>query len=267
MSADRQSPTAASRVLDMRVDITSVGDATERVLAWAQADAPRGRYVCVSNVHMCMEVHDDGAYRDVVNGADLVVPDGRPLVWAQRLLGKSSAQHVRGTDLTLSVCRRAAELGVKVGFYGGAPDVLDEMREALVAELPTLEIAIAISPPFRALTAEEDAADVAHIERSGARILFVGLGCPKQERWMAAHRDRLGCAMLGVGAAFDFIAGRKAHAPRWMQAAGLEWTFRLATEPRRLWRRYARHNPRFVGHFARQYARERLASWGVREHE
>jgi N-acetylglucosaminyldiphosphoundecaprenol N-acetyl-beta-D-mannosaminyltransferase len=174
-----------------------------------------------------------------------------------RALGVRDAQRVYGPDLTPIVCRLAAERGVPVGFCGGDPATLERLVARLRERFPGLRVAFAHSPPFRELAPEEDAALVDAILDSGARILFVGLGCPKQERWMAAHRDRLDCAMVGVGAAFDFLAGRKAQAPAWLQRAGLEWLFRLAHEPGRLWRRYAVHNPRFVWRALRQLLRER----------
>jgi N-acetylglucosaminyldiphosphoundecaprenol N-acetyl-beta-D-mannosaminyltransferase len=157
------------------------------------------------------------------------------------------------------VCRRAEERGLPVGLYGGTPEVLEALRGRLVERHPLLRIAFAASPPFRPLTPEEVASTLEAIEASGARILFVGLGCPKQERWMAAQRSGLPCVMVGVGAAFDFLAGAKRQAPRWLQGAGLEWLFRLASEPRRLWRRYLILNPRFLFLLARELARREAA--------
>jgi N-acetylglucosaminyldiphosphoundecaprenol N-acetyl-beta-D-mannosaminyltransferase len=238
-------------ILGARVDATSYSDATTRVLAWASAG--ESRYVCVSNVHVTMEAYDSAEFRAVVNGADLVTPDGVPLVWALRWLGLRDATRVYGPTLTLHVLERAAAAGIHVGFYGATPEVLTQMVEACRQKFAGLNVAYAHSPPFRQHTPEEDAAQVREINDSGARLLFVGLGCPKQERWMAAHKAQVNAVMLGVGAAFDFIAGVKPQAPRWMQHAGLEWLFRLATEPRRLWRRYLYHNPRFVLLFATQY--------------
>lgn len=231
-------------VLGMRVDMTSYGDATRRVLAWAKKS--ESRYVCVANVHMTMEAYDSSEFRQIVNTSDLVTPDGMPLVWMLRRLGIPDQERVYGPELVLRVCEAAAREGVRIGFYGGAPEALEGLVESLRARFPGLKVAYAHSPPFRPLTPEEDAQIVEEINASGARILFVGLGCPKQERWMAAHKGRVQAVMIGVGAAFDFHAGRLPQAPAWMQRAGLEWLFRLLTEPRRLWRRYARHNPRFV---------------------
>jgi N-acetylglucosaminyldiphosphoundecaprenol N-acetyl-beta-D-mannosaminyltransferase len=244
-------------ILGVRTDSPSYSGAAAKVLAWA--NTPQSRYVCVSNVHVTMESYDSREYRAIVNAADLVTPDGMPLVWALRLFGVARATRVYGPTLTENVLQRAANAGVAVGFYGGSEEVLTRMLESCRRRLPNLQVAFAHAPPFRPLTAEEDAAVVEEINRSGARILFVGLGCPKQERWMALHKGRINAVMLGVGAAFDFLSGMKPQAPPWMQQAGLEWLFRLATEPRRLWRRYAYHNPRFVVLLAGQYLRSLIA--------
>lgn len=235
---------AAARILGMRVDPLSYEEATEKVLTWAVAG--ESRYVCVANVHMTMEAYDAPDFCRIVNAADLVTPDGMPLVWMLRRLGVPDQERVYGPELTLRVCEAAAREGIPVGFYGGRPEALEGLVRNLKARFPGLKVAYAYSPPFRPLTPEEDARIVEEINASGARILFVGLGCPKQERWMAEHKGRVQAVMLGVGAAFDFHAGRVRQAPVWMQRAGLEWLFRLGQEPRRLWRRYLKHNPRFL---------------------
>ncbi|MGC8876983.1 WecB/TagA/CpsF family glycosyltransferase [Thermus sp.] len=228
----------------MRVDPTSYEKATEKVLAWAAVG--ESRYVCVANVHMVMEAHDDPNFRALVNAADLVTPDGMPLVWMLRKLGHPYQERVYGPELTLRVCAEAARRGVPVGFYGGHPEALEALVRNLRARFPGLRVVYAYSPPFRPLTPEEDERVTEEINASGARILFVGLGCPKQERWMAEHKGKVRAVMLGVGAAFDLHAGQVRQAPVWMQKAGLEWLFRLGQEPRRLWRRYLKHNPRFL---------------------
>lgn len=243
------------RILGMRVDATSYDAAAEQVITWAKAG--ESRYVCVSTVHMVMEGHDRAEFQRIVNAADLVTPDGMPLVWGLKLLGIPSATRVYGPDLTPVVCEHAAREGVPVGFYGGTPEVLDRMIANLTARYPGLQVVYRHSPPFRPLTAEEEAREIEEIRASGARILFVGLGCPKQEQWMAARRGRIDAVMLGVGAAFDFLAGAKRQAPDLIQSLGLEWLFRLATEPRRLWRRYLYNNPRFVVLFAAQVLKGR----------
>jgi len=243
--------TLASRyVLGMRVDATSYEDASRRVARWASEG--RSAYVCVATVHMVMEAFDSSAFQRVVNGADLVTPDGRPLVWALRSLGVGDATQVRGTDLTTRVVERAAREDIPIGLYGGTLELLETFVRILKKRYPGVRVVCGIAPPFRPLTPEEDDAVTEEILSSGARILFVGIGCPKQERWMEAHKERIPAVMLGVGAAFDFHTGRVRQAPDWMQVAGLEWLFRLLMDPRRLWKRYARHNPRYVGLFLLQ---------------
>lgn len=237
-------------VLGMRVDATSYEETSGYVARWAMEG--RSAYVCVANVHMTMETRDSEEFRGVVNGADLVTPDGKPLVWALKGLGAKSASQVRGADLVTHVIERASREDVPIGLYGGTPESLEAFTRVIGQRFPRARVACQIAPPFRALTREEDLAVTRQIENSGARILFVGIGCPKQERWMAEHKGRFGAVMLGVGAAFDFHTGRIRQAPRWMQRVGLEWVFRLMMDPQRLWKRYAKHNPRFLGLFLLQ---------------
>ncbi|MEA1901327.1 MAG: WecB/TagA/CpsF family glycosyltransferase [Thermodesulfobacteriota bacterium] len=242
-------------ILNIRIAITSHDNALASILQWTTN--PVSRYVCVSNVHMCMEAFDNHDFCQIVNNADLVVPDGLPLVWGLKALGEKHAFQVRGSDLLLKLCGEAQKRNIPIGLYGGTQDSLDDFLKFLKNEFPDLRIPFFSAPPFRELTQEEEANYVNEINASGARILFVGIGCPKQENWMAKHKDKLSCVMIGVGAAFDFFSGRKKHAPRWMQRAGLEWFFRLSSDPRRLWKRYLKHNPRFVYFFLRQWLRER----------
>ncbi len=242
-------------ILGMRVDALTYPDALERVVRWARAG--EARTVGVATVNNVMEAYDHPPFRDVMNRCDLVTPDGTPLVWGLRLLGVPDATRVYGPELTPRLLARAAEAGLPVGFYGGSPEVIEALRAVAADRWPALKIAYAYSPPFRTLDDREDEEIVGAIVASGVRILFVGLGCPKQERWMDDHRDRLPLVQLGVGAAFDFLAGTKRQAPAILQRAGLEWLFRLATEPRRLWKRYLRHNPRFVALFGAQVVRAR----------
>jgi N-acetylglucosaminyldiphosphoundecaprenol N-acetyl-beta-D-mannosaminyltransferase len=242
----------------MRVDATGYRDATQQVLRWAKAGESRA--VAVATVNNVMEAYDDPSYLRVMNSADLVTPDGMPLVWGLRRLGVGSATRVYGPDLTPLVLAAAADAGVQVGFYGSSHEVLSALLDRVRADHPSLEVVYAVSPPFGDLPPDEDAAVVDAINGAGCRILFVGLGCPRQERWIVEHRGRVEAVMLGVGAAFDFLAGTKRQAPSMLQRAGLEWLFRLGTEPRRLWRRYLRHNPRFVVLFGRQLLRRDGAS-------
>ena len=239
-------------ILGMRVDNTSYAEAARRVLAWAARGESRS--VCCANVHMAMEAADDDTYRAAVNAADLVTPDGMPLVWALRALGATGATRVYGPDLMTTLLADAAAARAPIGFFGAEESTLTRLIAHARDAHPEIDIRYAYAPPFRPLTSAEDAAIVQAINASGARILFAGLGCPKQERWIAAHRGRVLAVMLGVGAAFDFLAGVKPKAPAVLQSAGLEWLFRLATEPRRLWRRYLYNNPRFVALLLRQLA-------------
>ena len=231
-------------ILGTRVDATSYQDATERIIRWARAGESRA--MAAANVHVVMEGYDDPALRTALSIVDLVTTDGMPLVWTLRRLGLPNQTRVYGPDLTLCVCEAAARERIPVGLYGSTAEALEVLQKWYRERFPKLQIAYAYSPPFRPLTPEEDEAVVRAINESGARIVFVGLGCPKQERWVAEHRGRVQAVMLAVGAAFDFHSGRVKQAPRWMQRAGLEWFFRLLVEPRRLWRRYFKHNPRFL---------------------
>ena len=251
-----ESDWASHAVLGMRLDATSCQDGARSIIDWAAAG--ESRVVCAASVNNVMHARSDPRYLTVMNGADLVTPDGMPLVWALRGLGVRRAEHVRGTDLTTAVLQCAADEGVAVGFFGGSPDVLQELLASVGRRWPRLRIAYAYSPPFREASRAEDERTVESINASGAQILFVGLGCPKQELWMASHRDRVHEVMLGVGAAFDFLAGRKRQAPRLMQRTGTEWLFRLAAEPRRLWKRYLRQNPRFLALIALQLIAARI---------
>lgn len=239
-----------ARILKMRVDVTSYDVASRHILELSLLGI--GGYVCVSNVHMCMEVFDDPDFCRIVNNADLVVPDGRPLVWAQKLMGWKRASQVRGSDLLLKICDEATTRGVPIGLYGGTEKSLSVFVNFLKMNFKKLNVNSAISPPFRDLTEEEEKNYIDAINRSGIGILFVGIGCPKQEKWMAAHKSALNCVMIGVGAAFDFFSGEKKHAPLWMQRSGFEWLFRLVSDPKRLWKRYLIHNPRFIYHLMRQ---------------
>jgi len=239
------------KILKIKVNITSYKQVVEKIFNWIEDDNS-GKYICVSNVHMCMEAFDNPNFCKIVNEADLVVPDGRPLVWAQILLGEKNGSQVRGSDLLLTVCKEAEKAGISIGLYGGTEKTLADFITFLKTRYTNLKIPFASSPPFRELTQKEEETYIQKLNTSGASIIFVGIGCPKQERWMAKHRDRLNCVMIGVGAAFDFFSGQKKHAPQWMQKAGIEWIFRLISDPRRLWKRYFKHNPRFIYYLIKQ---------------
>jgi N-acetylglucosaminyldiphosphoundecaprenol N-acetyl-beta-D-mannosaminyltransferase len=237
-------------ILGMRVDATSYRDAADRVLGWAKVGGPRS--VCVAAVSTVMAARDDPAFRAWVDTADLVTPDGMPLVWGLRWLGLPHASRVYGPELMSVILSRAAAEGIPIALVGGTPDVLNRLTTRTMAEFPGLRIAYRYSPPFGAPSHDEDVRIAEGISSSGAKIVFIGLGCPKQERWMARQRRNVDGVMLGVGAAFDFLAGAKPQAPPILRRSGLEWLFRLVTEPRRLAGRYLRQNPRFALLFAQQ---------------
>jgi N-acetylglucosaminyldiphosphoundecaprenol N-acetyl-beta-D-mannosaminyltransferase len=250
--AASQRPLRATPGSIPRVDVLGVGisaidmaRAVAEITRWIE-DGER-HYVCVTGVHGVMEARRDPELRRIHNASGLTTPDGMPMVWAGRRAGVPEMHRVYGPDLMLEVCAVAAERGWSSFFYGGGDGVPELLAERLTDRFPGLRVAGTWSPPFRQLTPEEDEAVVERINRSGADLVWVGLSTPKQERWMAAHVRRLDAkALLGVGAAFDIHAGLLAQAPAWMQRSGLEWLYRLGREPRRLWRRYLRNNPRFV---------------------
>jgi N-acetylglucosaminyldiphosphoundecaprenol N-acetyl-beta-D-mannosaminyltransferase len=243
-------------ILGTRIDATSYEDATARIIQ--RAAAGESCYVCAANVHMVMEAHDDPDFSQVVNSAALVTPDGMPLVWGLQQLGLRDATRVYGPTLTLHVCRAAADMHVPIALYGGTGQSLLAFTAFLNDSFPGIQVVCEIAPPFRPLTAEEDDAYSRQIAASGARILLVGIGCPKQEKWMAQHISKISAVMLGVGAAFDFHSGRVKQAPVAMQQMGLEWLYRLIQEPQRLWERYFKQNPRFIMFFLIQLAKSKL---------
>jgi N-acetylglucosaminyldiphosphoundecaprenol N-acetyl-beta-D-mannosaminyltransferase len=216
----------------------------------------------VAAVHTVVACQDDPELRAAVLAADFTVPDGQPLVWALKLLGHDLRDRVYGPELMDRACARAARTGQRFYLYGGRSQAaLDGLAHALRERHPGLRVVGGFAPPFRPLTAAEEQAVAADVARSGADVVWVGIGVPKQEKFMARMRPRLDAPVLiGVGAAFDFHAGVIAQAPALVQRAGLEWLFRLSQEPRRLWRRYLAYNPRFVTGFARQYWRHLRAT-------
>ncbi|MZP28777.1 WecB/TagA/CpsF family glycosyltransferase [Heliobacterium undosum] len=247
-------------ILGIRVDGINAEPAVRKILDWAEKG--ESRYVCAATVHMIMEAFDDKAYRDVLHGADLVVPDGMPLAWMLKAEGLSRQRRVYGPDLTVALCQAAEQERIPVAFYGSSPETLQRLMENMRRRFPSLLIAHASSPPFSP-TLDQDLSDVPELAASGARILFVGLGCPKQERWMARRKGHLPAVMVGVGAAFDFHAGTLRQAPPWVQQLGMEWFFRLLMEPTRLWKRYLKHNPRFMYYAFLQLTR--LKRWLIHD--
>ncbi len=240
-----QAKLTRTNILGVGVSAINMAQATAAIEAWI-ANGER-RYVCVATVNNLTECQRDPEFRRIHNRAGLVTPDGMPLVWLSRLKGAGHVERVYGPDLMLAMCAIAARKGYRNYLYGGAEGVGQKLAEKLTARFPGLQIVGIDSPPFRPLTEEEDRAAVERINACQPDIVWVGLSTPKQERWMNAHVGRVqAAALIGVGAAFDFHAGVKKQAPRWMQRSGLEWVFRLISEPGRLWKRYLINNPWFV---------------------
>jgi N-acetylglucosaminyldiphosphoundecaprenol N-acetyl-beta-D-mannosaminyltransferase len=231
-------------MLGVNVAVSSYDDVVNTCTAWAGAGESHS--VFFANVHMLMEAYDKPAFRTRLNTADMINPDGMPLVWALHALRQRDARRVYGPDATEALLHAAHNSQIDIGFYGGTATTLAKLLNNVRSCYPGIRIVFAMSPPFRLVSKTEDESIVKQIVDSGAQFLFVGLGCPKQEDWIIDHMGRIPAVMLGVGAAFDFLAGSKPQAPRWMMRNGLEWVFRFFSEPRRLAGRYLKHNPRFV---------------------
>jgi N-acetylglucosaminyldiphosphoundecaprenol N-acetyl-beta-D-mannosaminyltransferase len=237
-------------VIGSAIDVLGWDEAVQRLGAWSRERA--SRVVCICNVHSVVTARQDPAFAAALRQAEMCTPDGAPVAWMLRRLGHAGQPRINGPDLMWRYCAWAADHGESIYLYGGTEETLALLQQKLQQAFPALRVAGAFSPPFRALSEAEDAAAVAAINASGAGTVWVSLGCPKQELWMQAHRGRVQAAMLGVGAAFDYHAGTIRRAPPWAQRAGLEWLHRLASEPRRLWRRYLVTNTLFVLAAARQ---------------
>jgi N-acetylglucosaminyldiphosphoundecaprenol N-acetyl-beta-D-mannosaminyltransferase len=237
---------ASYRVLGARVDAVQIGDVIQRMEEWIER-REGGRYIAVTGMHGVMEALHDEEFGRVLEGASLVVPDGYPLVVLGRRKGYALARRVYGPELMEAFCEETAGRGYRHYFYGGAEGVAEELARRFAGRFAGMEIAGTHCPPFRALTAEEEREVCEKINAARADVVWVGLSTPKQERWMARHREMLNVpVMVGVGAAFDFHTGRVAQAPRWMRENGLEWFFRLVSEPQRLWRRYLVNGSEFA---------------------
>jgi N-acetylglucosaminyldiphosphoundecaprenol N-acetyl-beta-D-mannosaminyltransferase len=244
-------------VVSVGISTTSYAEVADLCTRWAAErrvlPCARARYICVTSVHGIILARKDPEIAGFLNGADIATPDGMPVVWALRSFGHNNQQRVYGPTLMLEICGRAAAHTHRIFLYGGREDTLTALEERLTQRFPGLQIAGAYSPPFRELTSQEETAIQARIRESDADIVFVGISTPKQERWMHEHRQCFpGVTLIGVGAAFDFHAGRVPQAPGWMQRNGLEWLFRLMAEPARLWRRYLVTTPQFLPLWAKQ---------------
>ena len=231
-------------VLTIPVDVISWDVILEIIYKWSCNK--KSRVVCLCNVHSIVTARQTASLRKALVEADIVAPDGAPVAWVLRKLGYRSQERINGPDLMWKYCNYAQSTNQSIFLYGCTKEVLNALKEKLLIVYPNLKVAGAIAPPFRPLTTEEDASAVAEINNSGAGVVFVSLGCPKQELWMADHSGRINAVMIGVGAAFEYHAGVIKRAPAWMQDHGLEWMHRLATEPARLWKRYLVTNTLFL---------------------
>ena len=242
-------------ILGVEVDAVSVDDVWPAVERWIRAG--ERKYVCVTGVHGIMESQADPGLLEIHNRSGLTVPDGMPLVWCGRYAGSKRIDRVYGPRMMIEVCRQAAESGVSCFLYGAAEGVPELLADRLRQQIPGLQVAGSYSPPYGPLSAEQESDVIGMIEESGAGIVWVGLSTPKQERWMAEFCEKLTGprVLFGVGAAFDINAGLIPDAPEWIGRIGLNWLFRLALEPRRLWRRYLRANPAFVWKIIRERPR------------
>ena len=235
-------------VVGVPIDVAQPAQVVQQLLSWAARR--ESRYACFVNVHSAVQASHDERHRRALLGADLAAPDGAPIAWTLRAKGHGGQSRVDGPGTMWRLLEMAREQSVRVGLYGSLPSTLEALQTELQLAFPGLQVSFAYSPPFRELSDSEDESICARIEQSGVGLLFVSLGCPKQEFWMATHRGRLPCVMLGVGAAFEFHAGQVGRAPHWMRDHGLEWLHRLASQPGRLWRRYAYTNSWFLARSA-----------------
>ncbi len=255
----KSEPVTAMSILGVHVAAQRFSDALATLADWVRAQQRRTVSTCT--VYTVMMAEQDENVRAALNSADMVTADGMPLVWLQRWMGSPAAERVYGPDVLLELCRLTSERGDAHYFFGGLPGVAEQLAAELRRRFPALTVVGAYGPPGDALNDGLIADTVERINRAGPNIVWVGLGSPKQDVWMHRYRPLLDAPLLiGVGAAFDFLAGVKPQAPPWMRRFGLEWVFRLASEPRRLWRRYLIYNPRFILHMARSVLKRREES-------
>jgi N-acetylglucosaminyldiphosphoundecaprenol N-acetyl-beta-D-mannosaminyltransferase len=246
-------PPLRADILGVAVSVVDMEATLQTIRAWIRDG--RREYICLTNAYGIAESRTNTALREAYRQAGMVVADGVPVVWAAHAFGYSKVGRVYGPDLLLETCARSLETGWSHYFYGGAPGVVNRLIENLTSKFPGLRIAGWASPPFRKLATAEMETAIRDMNQAQADILWIGLGAPRQEIWMAEHRRTITTpVILGVGAAFDFLSGTKPEAPRWMQQCGLGWLFRLITEPRRLWRRYIIGNMKYTILFFQQFS-------------
>lgn len=213
----------------------------------------KSKYVCVANVHMLIEAYKNPAFCKILENADLVTPDGMPLVWMLKLFGVKKPNRIAGMDILLALCKYSAENKINLFFVGSTDKILQKIQSRIELEFPKVTIVGMESLPFKPVTELKNKDLIERINKSQANIILVALGCPKQEQWMAMHKGQIKGVMIGLGAAFEVFAGEKKWAPLWIRQAGLEWLFRLVQEPRRLWKRYLYTNSFFIYLIIKQF--------------
>lgn len=237
-------PKKIINVIDAPIDQITWNDAVQKLSLWGEQH--QSRIVCICNAHSIITAKQDPEFNHVLNHADMSTPDGAPVAWMIKKVSGQLQDRINGPDLMLKYCEHAEKIGQSIYLYGGKESTLNILVDVLKSKYPNLKIAGYLSPPFRDLTNEEKDKIVQDINASGAHTVWVGLGCPKQEKWMHEHKGKINAVMVGVGAAFDYHAGTIKRAPKWMQNSGLEWFHRLCSEPKRLWKRYLVTNTLFI---------------------
>lgn len=257
-TANQVRPSTTVTILDVRVNAQTFGGAISTLAAWANSTSTEKCYVCTCPVYTLMLCRENLRLRAAIDMADMVTADGMPIVWVQRWWGQSAAERVYGPDVMIELCRQTSGSDIRHFFLGGMPGVAEKLAEELTLRFPGLQVAGVYAPLIAEVGHEPDWALVERLNAAHAQVIWVGLGSPKQDIWMNLYRPYLNAPVLiGVGAAFDFLSGSKGQAPSWMRRSGLEWVFRLAQEPGRLWRRYLIYNPRFIVGVVRQFIRQR----------
>jgi N-acetylglucosaminyldiphosphoundecaprenol N-acetyl-beta-D-mannosaminyltransferase len=244
-------------IISLNVDHVTFAQSLNAVMQWG-LDRQQA-YVCFANVHMTMEAYHDAGFKQNIDNASLVLPDGQPIAAAARILYGKKQERIAGMDFTPAILKKANDHHAKVFLYGSTPQVLDALQEKIRVQYKNVKLAGAIAPPFRALTNEELQQHIQQINQSGAHVVLVSLGCPKQEKWMAAHSAKINAVLLGVGGAFAVTAGLQKRSPAWMQRSGLEWLHRLSQEPGRLFKRYFVTNTSFLFLLSKELIKQRFS--------
>lgn len=247
-------------VLGVKVNVTNLSLASQTISQWI--DSRQKTYVCVAPVSTIVDCQKDKKYQEIVNNSGMTTPDGMPLVWLGKIHGEKTIERTYGPDLMLHLCSFSQDKGYRHYFYGSSAKTIELLQQRLKKQFPGLNIVGSFSPPLRDARAMEEGEILAQINAANPDILWVALGSPKQDYWMHLHRSRLNVpVMIGIGAAFDFLAGTKPQAPVWMRRCGLEWFFRLLSEPRRLWKRYLLGNTEFIYLLAKNTLKNRFKSY------